>query len=1141
MNWFLNQPLSRKQIVVLLIAGLLPMIMVGVIALQVASTQIERKAFDQLEAVREIKADAVKRYFQTVESQIKTQAASLHMIEAMSAFSRSFKSVVRADLGSTGDLDTLRAELRSYYENDFGAKYRSEVGKAASVDALMADLDAEAILMQHKYIYSNLNPLGEKHLLDASDGRSVYHSTHGRIHPGIRQFLEEFGYYDIFLVDINSGDIVYSVFKELDYATSLLDGPYRNTNFAEAFRDARQLQQGEVVIKDYATYTPSYEAPASFAATPVYQGGRAIGVLIFQMPLEPINVIMTERSGMGETGESYLVGEDKLMRSDSYLDPVNHTVSASFANPKLGSVNTEAVTRAFAGEKGSDIIIDYNGNPVLSAFTKVDIGHFSWVALAEIDKAEAFAGTRKLTMTILALALFIAVALFFAAVFVSRMISRPILALSDAIQQVERSGHFDTQLNNPHNDEVGQTSRAFNNLLSNLSSAINDTNGSLSALGSGDFNSRVRENYPGDLGTLAAGVNNAIESVKVASQESAEQAQRAAESSEKAQQAAQQAQAQARSAMIIKQALDVSATAVMIADENFIINYGNKSLDTLFANTGDELSSALPQFDAKNWLGKSIDSFHADPSHQRKLLQGLQETYRTQINVASLTFSLAATPIRDESGEFLGAVVEWEDLTAQLARELEEKRIADENARIRQALDASSTSTMIADANFNIIYTNDSLSEMMSKAENDLREHMGQFDASALLGANMDVFHKNPAHQRQLLESLSSTYSNQVQAGERYFNIVANPIQNEQGERLGTVVEWTDRTAEVGIEKEIDGIIEAAANGDFGRHIEMGDKSGFFKKISEGLNRLMQTTNVALEDIIRVFSALARGDLSQTIDREYDGEFAILKNDANATVEKLKQVMGEISSGSAEIARSAKEISSGNADLSQRTEEQASSLEETASSMEEMTTVVQKSEENAQQANERAQHSVSIAREGDQSVKLTAKAMKEISSSSEKISNIISVIDEIAFQTNLLALNAAVEAARAGEQGRGFAVVAGEVRNLAQRSASAAKEIKDLINDSVAKVEEGEKLVENSGKTLNQIVEEISQVGAMMEDILSSAREQSAGIGQVSSAVSQMDQITQQNAALVEEASAASESMADQAARLDKLVAFFKG
>jgi len=206
----------------------------------------------------------------------------------------------------------------------------------------------------------------------------------------MRTFLEKFGYYDIFLVDIDSGDIVYSVFKELDYSTSLIDGPYADTNFGQVFRDAAKLNKGQVTFVDFAQYRPSYEAPASFIASPIFEGDERTGVLIFQLPLDRITNVMSERAGLGETGETYLVGQDYLMRSDSYLDPVNHTVVASFRNPTLGTARTEAVDLALAGETGRKVIIDYNNNPVLSAYSPFDVLGLRWALLSEIDVAEAF-------------------------------------------------------------------------------------------------------------------------------------------------------------------------------------------------------------------------------------------------------------------------------------------------------------------------------------------------------------------------------------------------------------------------------------------------------------------------------------------------------------------------------------------------------------------------------------------------------------------------------------------------------------------------------------------------------------------------------------------------------------------------------
>jgi methyl-accepting chemotaxis protein len=284
---------------------------------------------------------------------------------------------------------------------------------------------------------------------------------------------------------------------------------------------------------------------------------------------------------------------------------------------------------------------------------------------------------------------------------------------------------------------------------------------------------------------------------------------------------------------------------------------------------------------------------------------------------------------------------------------------------------------------------------------------------------------------------------------------------------------------------------------------------------------------------------MAIGDLSQKIDSDYKGMLGVLKNDANSTVDNLQQIISSIKESTDAINTAAKEIASGNQDLSSRTEEQASSLEETASSMEQLTSTVKQNADNARQANELAGTAQQVAVKGGEVVGQVVDTMSAIHQSSSKIADIIGVIDGIAFQTNILALNAAVEAARAGEQGRGFAVVATEVRNLAQRSAAAAKEIKGLISDSVEKVETGNKLVDQAGRTMEEVVSSIKRVAKIMGDISDASREQSSGIEQVSLAVSQMDEVTQQNAALVEEAAAAAESLEEQAHNLAQAVSVF--
>jgi methyl-accepting chemotaxis protein len=286
--------------------------------------------------------------------------------------------------------------------------------------------------------------------------------------------------------------------------------------------------------------------------------------------------------------------------------------------------------------------------------------------------------------------------------------------------------------------------------------------------------------------------------------------------------------------------------------------------------------------------------------------------------------------------------------------------------------------------------------------------------------------------------------------------------------------------------------------------------------------------------------AVAAGDLTQTVDSHRNDEVGRLLDALKRMTDGLNGLVHQVRVGVNTIATGSQQISAGNQDLSQRTEEQASSLEETASSMEELTSTVKQSADNARQANQLAAGASAIAVKGGEVVTQVVSTMSGISDSSKKIADIIGVIDGIAFQTNILALNAAVEAARAGEQGRGFAVVASEVRTRAQRSAAAAKEIKELITDSVHRVDDGTKLVSEAGKTMEEVVGAVKRVTDIMAEITAAAQEQSSGIEQVNQAVMQMDQVTQQNAALVEEAAAAADSMQQQAQALSKAVAVFK-
>ncbi|WP_281167134.1 methyl-accepting chemotaxis protein [Algicola sagamiensis] len=492
-------------------------------------------------------------------------------------------------------------------------------------------------------------------------------------------------------------------------------------------------------------------------------------------------------------------------------------------------------------------------------------------------------------------------------------------------------------------------------------------------------------------------------------------------------------------------------------------------------------------------------------------------------------------PIMDVNGKPFKVVKYATDITQQKQEAAESQKVS-----LRaNALAVCQANVMLANNNMEIVYINEENMKMLKNRERELQKVLPNFDSQKLIGTNVDIFHKNPSHQRRMIGNLNDVFKTEIKVEELTFGLIATPWLDMNGERVGTIIEWNDRTSEVMIEKQIDHLVESASRGDFTQAIDLSDKDGFFKVLSQRLNSLMETTNEGINDVLRVLGAMARGDLTENITRDYEGAFGQLKTDVNDTVNKLTDVIGKIREASIGIQSNANEIASGSTDLSARTEQQASSLEETASSMEEMTSTVKQSSDNAQHANSLSKEAQEKAADGGTVVERAINAMTEINEASKKISDIIGVIDEIAFQTNLLALNAAVEAARAGEQGRGFAVVAGEVRNLAQRSASAAKEIKDLIRDSVNKVEDGSRLVNESGETLNEIVDSVKKVSEIIAEVSQAAEEQTMGIEQVNQAIAQMDNMTQQNSALVEETSAATENMAQESQGMVQLMSFF--
>jgi methyl-accepting chemotaxis protein len=430
--------LRIKILLTLVAVGLLPTLIIAFISMNTAFTALTEENFSQLESIREVKRASVNNYLDTMLNQVEVMSENQSIISSMSDLKVAFNNFAYELNVTSAETASLKNELGTYYDRYFIPKLKAESPDSQiSGKSLASPLALNELMLQKEYIISNPNPVGEKHLLNDITASS-YNQAHNNIHPFLRSYLQRFGFYDIFLIDAESGNIVYSVFKEIDFATSLLDGPYSDSGLAKVFKSSLNSAQGAPAsVEDFAQYVPSYDAPAGFISSPIFDdNNQLIGVLAFQFPIDSLNKIMGERAGLGETGETYLVGSNGLMRSDSYLNPVDYSVTASFHYPEKGSVKTLATKKAFNGESGIEIISDYNGNPVLSAYAPLGFPKLDWAIIAEIDEAEALSSANNLVILIIVILLISMVIILIVGVVFSRYITKPLGCDPDQLEDI---------------------------------------------------------------------------------------------------------------------------------------------------------------------------------------------------------------------------------------------------------------------------------------------------------------------------------------------------------------------------------------------------------------------------------------------------------------------------------------------------------------------------------------------------------------------------------------------------------------------------------------------------------------------------------------------------------------------------------
>ena len=707
-----------------------------------ARADLQQKAQDHLVALRDIKKQQIQDYFDAIHDQVLTLSEDRMIIDAMHFFRGAFVNYRAERDYDRYDLDEMKTELYSYYNGEFQNEYKSvNEGRDADVQQILRQLDDDTIALQHSYIRANRNPLGSKHLLDTADEETSYGKVHQKIHPILRRFLEEFGYYDIFLVDPETGDIVYSVFKELDFGTSLIDGPYAQTNFGEAFRKANAANNEDaVILVDFKQYTPSYEAPASFIASPIFDGNEKIGVLLFQMPVDRINDVMAFRSGMGESGETFLVGPDKLLRSDTYRDQEHRTIVASFRKPSTGSVDCPMVDEALEGEQGVIVTKNYLDEEVLSAYAPLDVLGLRWAIVSEITVEEAFATARSMSelaaattsralWSTFAIGIIGSIAIVCIAYLCAKRIG-DVIAKTTLSMEAAAEKDYSQKLSVKDKGDLGRMAGALNSMLDNLDEYTKQSSVN-SSLFEAISNAQAVIEFNLD-GTIISANENFCKALGYQTEEiegkhhrmfcdpeyagSADYAKfwerlnrgeafvdefkRVAKDGNEvwiqasynplydgngqlvkvvkyATDITEQVKGH-REAYTLRRVVDTSEAAFMMVDRDFVVTYVNDATLSLLSQHQDVFRRMWPAFDPKKIVGACIDQFHKNPKHQRDLLANPSNLpIKTDIQVGPLTIALTVTAQLDADNNYVGNTLEWKDVTEERMREKREEKIAD--------------------------------------------------------------------------------------------------------------------------------------------------------------------------------------------------------------------------------------------------------------------------------------------------------------------------------------------------------------------------------------------------------------------------------------------------------------------------------
>jgi methyl-accepting chemotaxis protein len=944
--------LKQKISALLVLIGLTPFVVFYFYSAEKISHLTLDTSKDRLVSLRETKKIQIESYFKNIASQANTYSKNFMIVDAMDKFTTAFNQVEQQTPAIDNEL--LENNLIERY------RYQQENTPGSNSDALNQWIPkgTNSKILQNLYISENQHSTGEKHLLNAANDKTLYSQTHGQYHPPIRQFLEEFGYYDIFLVDADTGFIVYSVFKEVDYATNLKTGPYKDSGIGKVFNKALMTNDpNAVVIEDFAPYEPSYNASASFIASPIYDMGEKIGVLIFQAPVDRINDVMTggnnwKGMGLGESGEVYLVGPDFKMRNNSRflieapkeyfkflkelkVDPASiEKQKVLKTSIGISEVKTTGSIASLNGKTDFQVFPDYRGISVLSAYAPVDILGLKWGILAEIDEEEAFAVQKEIQSTSIYIGVGLFVGILLMALFFATIFSKRIQEIARSMRKIADGDLRSETLNISSKDEIGELQSTYNDMsvaMQNIASQAGDI-----------AKGQLEKEY--ELkGELADSFSVMVQSLREKEKADAEMA---------------------RIAAIVEN----NPSNMLVADLDFNLTYMNPaSIKTL-----KTLEQYLPSR-VDDLIGQSIDIFHKNPSHQRKILSDPNNLpHNAIIQLGPEMLDLRINGILDTEGNYLGPLVAWEVATERVQMEKATKESAEKERHEAEILQnkVDSMLTVVQAASEGdltkeiTVNGNSAIGQMaagLKKFLSSLRTDLGDIGKNAesvsaaaeeltATSTTMSANAEETSAQAGVVASASEEVGNNVQTvatGAEEMSASISEIANnstqaaqisneaveaakrtnetistlgESSKEIGEVVKVITSIAEQTNLLALNATIEAARAGEAGKGFavvanEVKELANQTAKATEEIGNKVQTiqsnTGSAVEAISEISDIINKiNDISSTIASAVEEQSATT-NEMSRNVQEAAKGVGEISQNISGVSTAAEETTQG--------------------------------------------------------------------------------------------------------------------------------------------------------------------------------------------------------------------------------------